>query len=271
MPIGGNPELFRSAGAEVAPWLANSTASPLSRDLLFLTMRYHALATDYDGTLAHHGRVAEKTVVALQLLRASGRRLVMVTGRELPELLIIFERIDLFDWVVAENGALLYCPSTKKERLLAEGPPIEFVLALQAKGVAPMSVGRVIVATWEPHEQAVLETIRDLGLERQVIFNKGAVMVLPSGINKATGLSATLAEMELSPNDIVGVGDAENDHAFLELCGLSAAVANAIPAIKETADVTTRGDHGDGVIELIEGLIADDLESRDGVLRPSLN
>ena len=51
--------------------------------------------------------------------------------------------------------------------------------------------GRCIVATWEPHERHVLETIRDLGLELQVIFNKGAVMVLPSGINKATGLRRT--------------------------------------------------------------------------------
>ena len=31
------------------------------------------------------------------------------------------------------------------------------------------------------HQEAVLESIHDLGLELQVIFNKGAVMVLPSG------------------------------------------------------------------------------------------
>jgi HAD superfamily hydrolase (TIGR01484 family) len=60
----------------------------------------------------------------------------------------------------------------------------------------------------------VLETIRELGLELQVIFNKGAVMVLPSGINKATGLRAALDELQLSPHDAVAVGDAENDHAF---------------------------------------------------------
>ena len=61
-----------------------------------------------------------------------------------------------------------------------------------------MSTGRVIVATWEPHETIVLETIRDLGLELQVIFNKGAVMVLPAGVNKATGLAAALEQLGLS-------------------------------------------------------------------------
>ena len=44
------------------------------------------------------------------------------------------------------------------------------------------------MATWEPHEKTVLEVIRDLGLEFQMIFNKGAVMVLPAGVNKSSGL-----------------------------------------------------------------------------------
>src|SRR5207302_6436284 len=116
----------------------------------------------------------------------------------------------------------------------------------------PVSVGRVIVATWQPHEHAVLEAIHELGLELQVIFNKGAVMVLPAGVNKATGLAAALEEMGLSPHNAVGVGDAENDHAFLGLCECSAVVANALPSLKERADLVTRGDHGAGVVELIE-------------------
>ena len=62
----------------------------------------------------------------------------------------------------------------------------------------PRIHGRVIVATWEPYETMVLETIRDLGLELQVIFNKGAVMVLPAGVNKATGLACALEQLGLS-------------------------------------------------------------------------
>ena len=92
------------------------------------------------------------------------------------------------------------------------------------------------MATWSPYETVVLETIRDMGLELQVIFNKGAVMVLPSGVNKGTGLAAALEELELSAHNVVGVGDAENDHAFLKVCECSVAVANALPALKERAD-----------------------------------
>lgn len=229
-------------------------------------MRYHALATDYDGTLAHHGLVDEPTIAALERLLASGRRLIMVTGRELHELLAIFPRIDLFELVVAENGALLYRPATKEEKKLAEPPPEQFIQVLKDRGVGPVSVGRVIVATWEPHEAVVLETIRDLGLDLQVIFNKGAVMILPASVNKASGLKAALKELGISPHNVVGVGDAENDHAFLKYCEFSAAVANALAAVKETADMVTRGDHGAGVIELIDGMVDGDL----GTFEPKL-
>jgi hydroxymethylpyrimidine pyrophosphatase-like HAD family hydrolase len=222
-------------------------------------MRYKALAADYDGTLARHGRVAPATVEALERLRRSGRRLILVTGRELEELLGIFFSVDLFDRVVAENGALLYRPQSGEVSLLGARPPLAFVEKLRRRCVKPMSVGRVIVATWEPEQEVALETIRDLGLELQIIVNKRAVMILPSGIDKATGLAAALEELGLSPSSVIGIGDAENDQGFLELCGRSVAVANALPMLKERVDWITVGDHGDGVVELIEQLLDDDL------------
>lgn len=226
-------------------------------------MRYLALCCDYDGTIAHHGRVDELTLAALERLRESGRKLVLVTGRELDDLQTVFPRLDLFARIVAENGALLYRPETREEQPLDEAPPQSFVDMLIERGVGPISVGRVIVATWEPHEKTVLETIRDCGLDLQVIFNKGAVMVLPAGVNKATGLRAALAELNLSPHNAVGVGDAENDHAFLNICECSVAVANALSAVKEKADIVTFADHGAGVTQLIDEMLADDLVSRE--------
>jgi hydroxymethylpyrimidine pyrophosphatase-like HAD family hydrolase len=219
-----------------------------------------AFATDYDGTLAHHGRVDEPTLAALERLKASGRKLLMVTGRELPDLQQVFDRLDIFDLVVAENGALLYFPETQEERLVGAPPPPALVEALTARGVSPLSVGRGIIATWEPNGPNVLETIRELGLEWQIIFNKGAVMVLPPGVNKATGLAAALEVLKLSPLNVVAIGDAENDHAFLTACGCSIAVANALDAVKQTADLVTASDHGAGVIEAVDALISEGSE-----------
>ena len=107
-----------------------------------------------------------------------------------------------------------------------------------------IEVGDVIVATWEPHETTVLQTIRDLGLELQIIFNKGAVMILPTGVNKATGLRAALTKLGLSHHNTVGIGDAENDEAFLKLCDASAAVDNALDVVKRQVDLVMRRARG---------------------------
>jgi len=80
-------------------------------------------------------------------------------------------------------------------------------------------------------------------------------MILPSGVNKATGLLAALQQLGIEPVQVAGVGDAENDHAFLEICGYSVAVANALPVIREKVDYVTECDHGDGVAELIARLL----------------
>jgi len=181
-------------------------------------MRYLVLACDFDGTLATGGTVSGDTMAALHRLRDSGRKVVLVTGREIEDLLAIFPDVEVFDRVVAENGGVVYRPASREHKTLGEAPPPELISALRARGISPLSVGHCLVATWQPHETAVLETIRDLGLELQVIFNKGAVMILPSGVNKATGLEAALLELGLSPHNCVGVGVAENDNAFLRLC-----------------------------------------------------
>jgi HAD superfamily hydrolase (TIGR01484 family) len=230
-------------------------------------MRYFCLISDYDGTLAHDGSVTQSTLEALKRVKASGRKLVLATGRELPDLLRVFPETSLFDLAVVENGALLYNPATGEKRLLAEAPPAAFVEELRRRGVVPLSVGESIVATWHPHETTVLEVIRSLGLEMQVIFNKEAVMILPSGVNKGTGVRVALEELGLSTHNALGVGDAENDHAFLGICECSVAVENALPVLKERADVVTAKARGEGVEEIIEQLLADDLRSLQPRLR----
>jgi hypothetical protein len=230
-------------------------------------MRYVCLTCDYDGTIARNGRVAQTTLQALEKVRSSGRRLILATGRELDDLIAVFPEVSLFERIVAENGGLLYRPASKEQVLLADPPPAEFVQELARRGVEPLSVGRCVVATWHPHETTVLEVIHTMSLELQIIFNKNAVMVLPSGINKGTGLRVALNELGLSPHNVVGVGDAENDHAFLGLCECGVAVGNALPALKERADWVTAHSHGAGVEEVIQALLQNDLRDLEPRLK----
>ena len=224
-------------------------------------MRYQALAVDYDGTLATDGVVDDTTLDALKRYHDSGRRLILVTGRIMEQLVEVFPQMSFCDLVVADNGAMLYEPNNGQKHLLTQPPSREFVDELARRGVRPIEVGDVIVATWEPHENTVLETIRDLGLELQIIFNKGNVMILPTGINKATGLAAALKVLKVTPEQTVGIGDAENDEAFLKMVGVSVAVDNALEVVKKLARITTKGARGEGVTEIINRLLDDDLAS----------
>jgi HAD superfamily hydrolase (TIGR01484 family) len=219
-------------------------------------MYFVALATDYDGTLAHDGLVLDATISALEEVKKTGRKIVLVTGREMKDVKEVFPRYEIFDRIVAENGAVTYTPATQEEKVIAPPPPAEFVERLRALKVEPLSVGRSIVATWEPNEATILDVIRDIGLELHIVFNKGAVMVLPANVNKASGLAAALEEMGISPLNTIAIGDAENDHAFLTASGCAVAVANALDSVKATADLVTKAERGDGVQEVLATLVA---------------
>jgi hydroxymethylpyrimidine pyrophosphatase-like HAD family hydrolase len=227
-----------------------------------MEMHFLALASDYDGTLAYNGTVRESTVRALEKLRESGRKLILVTGRQLDELLEKFPHTGLFEWVVAENGALLYCPRTRERKLLAERLPESLPGLLRERGVENFMTGEAILSTWRPNQCKALEALADLGLDRQIIFNKDAVMVLPTGVNKASGLRTALHEMRLSPHNVAAVGDAENDLPMLELADCGVAVDNSLESVKAKADLVMAKDHGEGVEELIIELLANDLAAR---------
>jgi len=230
----------------------------------------HALAVDYDGTIAEHGQVDAMTQAALARVRESGRRLLLVTGRMLPDLRNVCPDVDrMFDAVVAENGGLLYVPARREVRTLGDPPEAALVEALRRHHVR-FDLGSAIVATDERYAEAALAAIRETGVERTLVFNKGALMLLPGGVTKGTGLLAALGTLELSPHNLAGIGDAENDHAFLALCECAAAVADAITALRVRADHVTRGRGPKGVVEFIEEQVLADAPLVVGLARHHL-
>jgi hydroxymethylpyrimidine pyrophosphatase-like HAD family hydrolase len=218
---------------------------------------YRVLATDYDGTLATDGRVEARTLEALGALRAASRLLVLVTGRRLDDLASVFPQLEAFDAVVGENGATLWRPG-HGERLLGPAPPPGLPALLRERGI-PFVVGRVVVASWDPHGPAVRRAIADLRLPVQLALNKEAVMVLPPGIDKRTGLEVALGELGASLWEVVAVGDAENDEPMLRAAGCGVAVANALASVRAAADLVTAGARGAGVEEVASRMVRGDL------------
>jgi hydroxymethylpyrimidine pyrophosphatase-like HAD family hydrolase/GTPase SAR1 family protein len=222
-------------------------------------MRYVALAAGYDGTLARDGHCDERCVEALRSLAATGRKLILVTGRVLRELLEIFPEARLFDYVVAENGAVMYRPATRQSAILAQAPPEILLQELERRHVTPMSVGSSSITTLPSKRDEIRDALRKLGLDFQIVPNDGVLSVLPGGVDKASGVRAALKELGVSHHNLAAIGDGANDIALFTLAQHAAAVRNADPALKRVADRTTQGASCDGFLELAHDLIVTDL------------
>lgn len=217
-------------------------------------MTFKALACDYDGTLASHDRIGEAALAALERARASGLRLILVTGRTFFELIRVCEPLDLFDAVVAENGGVLYFPTTGVMRDQAPPPPPRLLAELDRCGV-PFQAGRVVVGTWRAEEGRVRRVLADLGVRMEIVYNRAALMLLPPGVSKGVGVGQAVRALGLSFHDVLALGDAENDLDFFEACGWTACPVNAVPELKDRADWIFPGEDGEGVASAITGPI----------------
>ncbi|WNG48042.1 HAD family phosphatase [Archangium minus] len=222
-----------------------------------VSMRYLALAMSLDGTLSTAGRIE----AALEQLRRSGRRALLVSARRLGELGAVCPHLELFDCVIAENGAVLHWPARRESMSLGGPIPESFVKALRRRVLAPVERGQVAVYTHASHACALVETVRELGLELQVVFCGESALVVPPGVNKGAGLQEALLSLGLSAHEVVSIGSEANDHSLLAVSECAVAMADALPALKRRAAFVTRAEADAGVVELIEQLVRDDLQT----------
>ena len=209
------------------------------------------LAFDFDGTIAENGVVPPHIYTALEQLYASGYVLFLVTGR-LTESVSLGALGDLFTGIVWENGAVLYDTANHETQLPFGQLDRRLVEALTAADV-PLEHGLAIVSTWDPHKETVWRVINEWGGDAAVINNKGAIMILPAGAAKGSGLQRLLTICGFSPRNLVSFGDAENDLSLLNLGEYGVAVADAVPSLKAIADLVTTQPGPAGVHEVLTG------------------
>ncbi|HEY7218854.1 MAG TPA: HAD hydrolase family protein [Candidatus Binatia bacterium] len=217
-------------------------------------MYCRAIACDFDGTGATDGHPAPELYAALAEARAQGIVTLLVTGRVLEDVQRACDELSPFDAVVAENGAVIYLCTLGRTIQIGEPPPEHFLGELRAQGV-PFHTGAVIVGTWEQHTGQLLKLIRRFGIDGQLIFNRAALMLLPSGINKAVGLRRALDELRRSERNLIAFGDAENDIPMLNSAEVGVAARDSIPAVSALADDSIKQPGGAGVALYIRRLI----------------
>lgn len=217
-------------------------------------MYCRVIACDFDGTGATGGQLAPELAAALAAARARGYATLLVTGRVHEEVEALCTDLSMFDGVVAENGAVVCLPGLQRTIQLGEPPPERLLGELRSRGV-PFQSGAVVVGTWDRHATEVLELIRRNALDTQLVFNRAAMMLLPSGINKAVGVRRALEELGRSEHNLVAFGDAENDLPLFAIAELAVAARGAIPAVAARADVQLSHTGGAGVAQYVHGVL----------------
>lgn len=212
-------------------------------------MHRRVLAFDFDGTLAENGVVPPQIYTALEQLYSSGYVLFLVTGR-LTESVSLGALGDLLTGIVWENGAVLYDTANRETHLPFGQLDRRLVEALSIASV-PLDRGQAIVSTCAQHNETVWRVISEWGGDAAVIHNKGAVMILPAGAAKGSGLERLLTICGFSPRNLVSFGDAENDLSMLSLGEFGVAVADAVPSLKAVADLVTTQPGPAGVYEVL--------------------
>lgn len=215
-------------------------------------MFFKALAFDFDGTLASDDRIGPGVREALEHARQAGLRLILVTGRTFFELSRVCDCLEFFEAVVAENGAVLYYPGSAMIRDQGPPPPNRLLAELDRRGIL-YQVGRVIVGAARGDEAAIREALAVVGVNRDPVYNRSALMLLPAGVSKGTGVQSALRFLGLSFHDVLAFGDAENDLPFFEACGWCACPADGMPVVKERADWIFPGENGAAVAAAVVG------------------
>jgi phosphoglycolate phosphatase (TIGR01487 family) len=217
-------------------------------------MIFKALACDFDGTLASEDRIGEAARSALRQAQEAGIRLILVTGRTFFELTRVCDCLDRFDAVVAENGGVLYFPEHAMIRDQGPPPSTRLLAELNRRGIY-YQAGRVIVATARTDEPRVREALEAARVSRELVYNRAALMLLPAGISKGQAVERVLRSLGLSFQDVLAIGDAENDVPLFDACGWAACPANGVAALQERADWVLPGQDGEGVAAAMKGPI----------------
>jgi hydroxymethylpyrimidine pyrophosphatase-like HAD family hydrolase/CheY-like chemotaxis protein len=221
------------------------------------TTHLKVLASDLDGTLAQDGVVPPETWDLLRRAKISGLTLILATGRVIDSFINEGPFAELFEAIVAEDGAVIFFPRKNLVRL-PFGRLSSLVTQRLEELKIPLERGMSILATRRPHDEAILKVLQEINVGVTIEYNYGAVMLLPPGATKGTGVAYALQELGYSPHNLIACGDAENDCSLLELAELAVAVPHAIPRLKAQADAVLPEDPtepGTGVNQLLRQLL----------------
>jgi hydroxymethylpyrimidine pyrophosphatase-like HAD family hydrolase len=213
---------------------------------------------DYDGTLTNSPATIEETTLSGLLEVKEKRNSIMgiVSGRQLEFLLSIKRQSEIFDFLIAENGAIIYYNSSQTKRVFGVNWSLKVHPIFQNLDI-PIGFGEVVISTKSIFRQRVEDVLATNHLTANIELNRDSLMVLPPDVDKGSALRKVV-DFYGGRNSVFTTtfGDGENDIKMFAVANKSVAVMNAVSALKERADIVTKEAGGNGVLTYLrESLI----------------
>ncbi len=213
------------------------------------------VAIDVDGTITDNKRrLCPSAIEAIHKAENNGIPVIIVTGNILAFTKFLSMLLGTTGGLVAENGGVIQ--SDKGEIVFGDlkkcQKAYEFLKTRYPVRKVEYSVERIseIALYRDVPSKLIKNTLKDFDVE---IYDSGfAVHITDPHVNKGSSLLNLLKNKGISGNEVLAVGDSENDLDFLKVAGVKVAVANAEPELKAIADYVTEKPYGNGVKEALE-------------------
>ncbi len=233
------------------------------------------LVLDIDGTITDDERRVDCNVI--EVIRGLDMPIILATGNMVCFASTTARLIGTNGIVIAENGGVVKTSFDGREYVLGDIMRCQrafdllkthfkmhqFKELVELQSLRDFNIEK-LDSEYRKTEIAVrrnfnLDMARDIldgaNLGVNIVDSGFAVHIKDKRIDKGTGLKKVVELLGWSTEDVIAIGDSENDVELLQTAGLGIAVGNADQKLKTAADFVMEGEYGAGVIEAVERFI----------------
>jgi len=220
-----------------------------------------AIVMDLDRTITDNPAKqefdpADYDAELLNQLKELGTDLILATGRNIYYVMELCSAFSIWRCVVAENGAVIYIPPTKKTITINTDYMKKAKKIIKELELPKSIKGKVIISVRAEDEKQVREKLGALVNKVSFYRNVNEVMILPRDVDKGLGLRIAMQYLNIDMDKTIVIGDGENDIGMFLNPGFKIAVSNAHPRLKKLANLVTEKPSTKGIREIMEKLRA---------------
>ena len=230
-------------------------------------MKIEAIAVDIDGTITDEKRkICISAIESLRAAEEKGIPTIIVTGNVVNYAYAAEVLIGCSGGLVAENGGMIFKEGYNDNavEILVNREYIEKADAHLKEKLGDNyskhashdnNYRATEIVFYKTIEKEIIEdALKDYKYINELeIYDSGfALHVTDKRINKGTSLRRLCEQNDINMENVMAIGDSENDEDFLREAGVKVAVGNADDSLKTISTYVCENNFGDGVAEAIE-------------------